>query len=59
MATSCDGPRQSLLTGEPMCSADIYRNWPEDGDWDAFCRECREGFERGQERLGDCERDDS
>ena len=55
--TSCPGPHPSLLTGEPICSASIPDNWPEDGDWEIYCRVCREGYEAHQERQTDAERE--
>jgi hypothetical protein len=57
--TSCSGPRKSLVTGEPTCSADVHNNWPEDGDWETFCRVCREGYAEQLERRGDCDRDEA
>ncbi len=44
-SNTCTGPRQSLITGELYCSADVMHNWPEDGDWERFCTECREGYD--------------
>lgn len=41
----CLGPKRSLITGELLCSADVMHNWPEDGNWDAFCAACREGYD--------------
>lgn len=39
---SCPGPNQTL--SGPVCSLDLMHNWPEDGDFDAWCAACREKF---------------
>jgi len=57
---SCPGPRQSLITGEYLCRANVHDCWPDEGQsWEAFCAACRGAKERSEELSADADREEA
>lgn len=54
----CTGPVHEKEGAGYYCPLRPDR-WPEDGDWEAWCAECRAGYERHEELRGDLRREDA